>query len=32
VNEAKGIKKPVAVFAGVLLFYVTEKILAGLGF
>ena len=32
VNEAKGIKKPLGVFAGVLLFYATEEILARLGF
>jgi zinc transporter ZupT len=32
VNEAKGIKKPLGVFAGVLLFYVTEEILGWLGF
>jgi len=31
VNEAKGIKKPLGVFAGVLLFYATEEILAHLG-
>jgi zinc transporter ZupT len=31
VNEAKGIKKPLGVFAGVLLFYVTEEILSRLG-
>jgi ZIP family zinc transporter/zinc and cadmium transporter len=31
VNEAKGIKKPLGVFAGVLLFYVTEAILSRLG-
>ena len=27
VNEAKGIKKPLGVFAGVLLFYATEELL-----
>jgi ZIP family zinc transporter/zinc and cadmium transporter len=32
VNEAKGIQKPLAVFAGVLLFYGSESILALLGF
>jgi zinc transporter ZupT len=32
VNEAKGIKKPLGVFAGVLLFYVTEEVLSRLGF
>lgn len=31
VNEAKGIKKPLGVFAGVLLFYGTEQILMHLG-
>jgi ZIP family zinc transporter/zinc and cadmium transporter len=31
VNEAKGIKKPLGVFAGVLLFYATEVILSHLG-
>lgn len=31
VNEAKGIKKPLGVFAGVVLFYVTEEILSRLG-
>jgi len=31
VNEAKGIKKPLSVFAGVLLFYATEQILSLLG-
>lgn len=31
VNEAKGIKKPLGVFAGVLLFYATELILSHLG-
>lgn len=31
VNEAKGIKKPLGVFAGVLLFYATEQILSHLG-
>jgi zinc transporter ZupT len=31
VNEAKGIKKPLGVFAGVLLFYATEGVLAQLG-
>lgn len=31
VNEAKGIKKPLGVFAGVLLFYATEGILSQLG-
>jgi zinc and cadmium transporter len=31
VNEAKGIKKPLGVFAGVLLFYATEEILQRLG-
>ena len=33
VNEAKGIKKPLAVFVGILLFYATEELLgwAGLG-
>jgi ZIP family zinc transporter/zinc and cadmium transporter len=31
VNEAKGIKKPLGVFAGVLLFYATEQFLSLLG-
>ena len=31
VNEAKGIKKPLGVFAGVVLFYATEEILSRLG-
>jgi zinc transporter ZupT len=31
VNEAKGIKKPLGVFGGVLLFYATEAILSGFG-
>jgi len=31
VNEARGIKKPLAVFAGVLLFYATEELLGRLG-
>jgi len=32
VNEAKGIRKPLGVFAGVLLFYGSESLLALLGF
>ncbi|HKQ18945.1 MAG TPA: ZIP family metal transporter [Candidatus Eisenbacteria bacterium] len=32
VNEAKGIRKPLVVFAGVLLFYGSEALLAVLGF
>jgi zinc and cadmium transporter len=31
VNEAKGIKKPLGVFAGVLLFYATEALLSRFG-
>ncbi len=31
VNEAKGIKKPLGVFAGVLFFYATEELLSRLG-
>ena len=32
VNEAKGIRKPLGVFAGVLLYYLSESLLALLGF